>query len=277
MCYNETSLEKGRKILEIRPGRRIQISIYKTEPTNPTIFLIHGLGGRGYQWREQIKHLQQQYNLIVPDLLGQGNSEKPLPQTNDIYSFPELNKDVQAIFEYFAGEKNFVFGHSYGGALSVFLAYNNPKKIQKLVLISPVVCTPFKAVPLAYFLPTPLLMLLRNYLDKSFEKLAFSSFENAELLKIEKEGRDLNSIEIIKALLMGMEKIPQLDVSQLSVPSLVVGGKEDKIIPPFIMENFYSRLPHRQILILEQAAHMVHLERSVEVNRLLDDFLGKEY
>lgn len=260
-------------MLEIRPGRRIQVSIHESTSSNPTIFLIHGLGGRGYQWREQVKHLQNKYRLIVPDLLGQGSSEKPLPQGNAPYSFTELHQDVQAIFERFAGEQNIVFGHSYGGAMSTFLAYNNPKKIQKLVLVSPVSCGPFKAVPLVYFLPVPLLTFLRNYLDKSFEKLAFSTADNAELLEIEKEGRDLNNIEIIKALLMGMEKIPALDVSQLPVPSLIIGGKEDKIVPPAAIKNFYSELPHHRMFILDKAAHMVHLERSVEVNQLLDDFL----
>src|SRR5476649_1149012 len=107
-----------RTMLEIRPGRRIKVSVYQNERSRPTLFMIHGLGGRGYQWREQVQYLQNKYTLIVPDLLGHGESEKPLPGKDNPYSFGAISKDIQLLFDRFAGEKNFVLGHSYGGAWS---------------------------------------------------------------------------------------------------------------------------------------------------------------
>src|SRR5579863_2674871 len=126
-------------LTEIRPGRRINLSVYKSNPLHSTIFMIHGLGGSGRQWREQIKHLKNRYTLIVPDLLGQGQSEKP--QTNQgLYGFEELSLDLQALFEEYAGDTNYVFGHSYGGVFATFLARTQPTRVHKLALISPLNC-----------------------------------------------------------------------------------------------------------------------------------------
>jgi pimeloyl-ACP methyl ester carboxylesterase len=261
-------------MIEIRPGRRIKLSVDKGEPGKPTIFMIHGLGGRGYQWREQVKYFKNKYTLIVPDLLGHGASEKPRPDHDNPYSFQALSQDIQALFDKFAGAQNYVFGHSYGGAFASHLSANNQSKIQKLVLVTPVSCQPFRQVPLAYLLPVAFLDLMRTHLDKSFEKLAFAPTDNALLLKEEKEGRALNQMYVIKALLLGMKMIPQLQVAELLLPSLVIAGQLDKVIPVAAVESFYGKLPHHQMQIYADAAHMVHLEKSSEVNLLLSQFLS---
>ena len=261
---------------EIRPGRRINLSVYKNNPLKPTLFMIHGMGGRGYQWRSQIQYLKDTYNLIVPDLLGQGDSEKPRPEHQvNPYSFEELKKDIQALFDSYAGDKNYVFGHSYGGAFAVSLAKENKTRVQKLVLITPVSCQPFTEIPSAYLLPAPLLELMRDYLDKSFEKLAFAPTDDLLLLKEEKEGRDLNRMYVIKALLQGMKTIPFMQVSQLELPSIVISGKLDRVIPAAVVREFYTKLPRHQLYEIDNAAHMVHLEKSGEVNSLLEQFLAK--
>lgn len=261
--------------VEIRPGRRMKLAVYPANVQAPTIFMIHGMGGRGYQWREQVNYLKDRYTLIVPDLLGQGDSEKPSPGKTNLYRFEELRKDLQLLFDRYAGEQNFVFGHSYGGALATFLAKDKLAKVRKLVLITPVSCQPFDHIPLVYAFPVPVLELLRSYLDASFEKLAFASTDNPGLLRVEREGRNLNHMEVIKALLLGMKTIPSLSLGRLAVPSLVICGKLDRVIPPETVKAFYSQLPQHQLYILENAAHMVHLEKSQEVNRLLEKFLSR--
>ncbi len=259
--------------VEIRPGRRIHLAIYKSDPLQPTIFMIHGLGGRGEQWREQVKHLKNRYNLIVPDLLGQGASAQPWPGPA-LYSCEELNKDIQVLFENYASDKNYIFGHSYGGALATLLAQTKQARIQKLVLITPVTCKPFQAIPFAYSLPLPLLKFLRKSLDKTFEKLAFAPSADPSLLEEEKKARNRNPMQVIKALLQGMRAIPRLQLDQLNLATLIICGKLDKLIPLESVKAGYQHLPQHELQVLENAAHLVHLEKSEEVNRLLDAFLA---
>ncbi len=261
--------------VEIRPGRRMKLVVHQGNPQAPTVFMIHGMGGRGQQWREQVKHLKGRYTLIVPDLLGQGDSEKPKPGKANLYRFEELSKDIQLLFDRYSGERNYVFGHSYGGTFATFLAQNNPAKIHKLVLITPVSCQPFKQVPFVYSLPVSVLELVRPYIDRSFEKLAFAPMDNPALLEMERKGRDMNHMEVIQALLQGMKGIPSLALGRMMVPGLIISGEFDRVVPPEGVRTFYSQLPQHQFFLLENAAHMVHLEKSEEVNRLLDVFLTR--
>lgn len=260
--------------IEIRPGRWLTLTIYQDNPLCPTIFMLHGLGGRGDQWREQIKHLQKNYNLIVPDLLGQGDSDKPRPAQTNPYGFEELSQDIQAIFERYSSDKNYVLGHSYGGAFAVWLTQRNQQKIQRLVLIAPVSCQPFRQVPLIYLFPAPVLEFMRKYLDQSFEKLAFASSASPALLKEEKAARDLNPMYVIKGILRGMRNIPYIEVNQLTLPCLIIVGKQDKLISPAAVKAFYGSLPQHCFLMLDDAAHMVQLEKNTQVNKLLDDFFA---
>jgi pimeloyl-ACP methyl ester carboxylesterase len=259
-------------LLELRPGRFCHIDVYQTHAAHPVIFMIHGLGGRGYQWREQIKLLRDHYTLVVPDLLGQGQSASPLSVDSNPYSFSELNQDLQALYDLYSGSENIIMGHSYGGALATFLAMQNRDEIKKLILISPVNCEPFKHVPLVYSLPIPFLNILRRYLDGSFEKLAFYS-QDAALLKVEREGRAQNKMDVIRALLKGLATMPLLDIKNLAIPTLIIAGKYDRLMPLMGIEKFYQDLPIRQLVVIEQAGHLAQLECSEEVNSIIENFL----
>lgn len=261
-------------MIEIRTGRRINVAVYPGDPKQPVLFMFHGMGGRGDQWREQVKYFQNKYTLVVPDLLGQGESDKPEPSKGNPYTFAELYQDTQAIFDRYAGDNNIVCGHSYGGAFASYLAWNNPSRIQKLILITPVACQPYKEVPLIYFLPVKILEFMRSSLDKSFEKLAFSAADNPELVRIEREARNKNPMGVIKSLLMGMSAIPRIDPARLQCPTLIISGCEDRLIPVASVKRFYTQLPHHQLYVLDNAAHLVHLERSAEVNKLIAGFLA---
>ncbi|HSW71437.1 MAG TPA: hypothetical protein VLH77_05605, partial [Gammaproteobacteria bacterium] len=133
---------------------------------------------------------------------------------------------------------------------------------------------PFQAIPFAYSLPLPLLKFLRKSLDKTFEKLAFAPSADPSLLEEEKKARNRNPMQVIKALLQGMRAIPRLQLDQLNLATLIICGKLDKLIPLESVKAGYQHLPQHELQVLENAAHLVHLEKSEEVNRLLDAFLA---
>ena len=89
--------------IEVRPGRLMNLDIRKNPASDTTIFFIHGLGGRGEQWRNQIAFFQDKYSLIIPDLLGHGKSDKPKPGRNNPYDFIEFCRDLQIIFDKWKG------------------------------------------------------------------------------------------------------------------------------------------------------------------------------
>jgi pimeloyl-ACP methyl ester carboxylesterase len=262
--------------IEIRPGRIINIFTSENTDSDTTVFLIHGLGGRGDQWGEQIKALKNQYALIVPDLLGHGKSEKPKPGVINPYSFPELLHDVQAVFNRYSTKNNIVLGHSYGGALALSLALANQDKIKKLILISPTPCVPSIAIPFIYCLPVFLLEILRPFLEMNFKRLAYSPDANPSLLATEMQAVKANPMYVIKCLIDGMQEIPKVNQSLLTVPTLVIINQPDGLVDPNIQKEFYQHLPQHEFQILDHASHMALLEKSPQVNKFIMDFIGSK-
>jgi pimeloyl-ACP methyl ester carboxylesterase len=260
--------------LEVRPGRLINLGVYDNPKSSATIFLIHGMGGRGAQWREQITALQKDYTLIVPDLLGHGASTKPIPRGSDNpYSFIDFYMDLKIIFDKYAGQENIVIGHSYGGALAAYLTALNQTKISKLILITPIPCQPVPEAKFVYKLPLFIIKLMLPSLQKKFRAAAFAPDTPAALIGEENLGSKSNQLYVIKAMGNGMEKIPFLDLRPVNVPTLIILGKFDKIISNVKTIAFYEALPNRKFAVTEDAAHMLMLEQPQQTNQIIEEFI----
>jgi pimeloyl-ACP methyl ester carboxylesterase len=259
--------------LEIRPHRTIRVSVEENPESVATLFLIHGLGGRGDQWRKQIKVLKQHYTLIIPDLLGHGKSDKPRPGKTNPYDFMEFSADLQVLFDKFAGDKNVLIGHSYGGALVTYLTYNNLTKVSRQILIAPSRCKPFRGIPKIYRLPLFILEILRPLLENAFRNSAFDKNALNKVISEEYQAGKRNRLYVIKSMLLGMRNIPDIDITKISTPSLILIGKSDHVIPSNLIREFYTHLPQHEFVVIEPAGHMLQLEQPEKVNHLFAEFL----
>ncbi|MDR3478066.1 MAG: alpha/beta hydrolase [Gammaproteobacteria bacterium] len=255
--------------LEIRPGRRLHIETNTHFSHKPTAFCIHGLGGSGEQWREQVRLLDPHFNLVIPDLLGHGQSDKPKPHKTNPYSFIEFSQDLELLFEKFSTSQNIVLGHSYGGALATLLAYNHQSKVNKLILIAPGRCQPNTQIPSIYRLPVFLLELMRPYLEKNFQQNAFDPADSPKLINTESRAGKMNRLYVIKSTLLGMKDVPALDMRTLSISTLILTGESDRIIPANISKDFYEKIPQHRYFLLEKSGHMLMLEQPDEVNNII--------
>lgn len=259
--------------IEIRPGRIINLSTYINPNSDTTVFLIHGLGGRGDQFREQLKLLKD-YTLIIPDLVGQGRSAVVTSHDNNPYAFTEIAADLEALFTKYAGKQNIVIGHSYGGSFAAYLTLNHQSQIKKLILMTPAPCSPSISVPFVYRFPNWLLRLMRPLLEKQFIKLAFNQTNNASLIETEVQASRANPMEVLKGLITGMKTIPAIDLSQLTTPTLLIIGTNDLLVLPEEQLKFYHVIPKIKVELIDNAAHLIMLEQSDQVNNLILQFLN---
>lgn len=259
--------------IEIRPGRTINVYIEQHPTNDATAFLFHGLGGYGGQWREQFDFLKENYTLIVPDLFGHGASDKIRPSYDNPYSFEELDLDLQTLFNHFSSDTNIILGHSYGAALALSVAIDHQDRVNKLVLISPTPCKPNLTLPWMYHLPTFAMELLRPLLERKFQELSFTPKDNPQLLADELAAGRNNPMYVIKNTVKGMRDVPLIDVTMLTIPTLIISGKEDGLIPVITQQQFYKALPHHQFVDMTDASHMVMLEKPEEVNKTIKEFL----
>jgi pimeloyl-ACP methyl ester carboxylesterase len=106
-----------------------------SNPSKPTILLLHGFPSTSYDWRHQIPFLTTLgYGVIVPDLLGNGSSSKPLEV--EPYIGPSMAADMIAILDH--ENINSVVGvaHDWGTYLLTHLILWYPDRIQRSVFIS---------------------------------------------------------------------------------------------------------------------------------------------
>src|ERR1700722_14280708 len=104
---------------------------YRMEGDGPAILLIHGIAGSSTAWREVMPVLARNYTVIVPDLIGHGQSAKPVGD----YSLGAYASGVRDLFRVLGVPSATIVGHSFGGGVAMQLAYQHPECCERLVLV----------------------------------------------------------------------------------------------------------------------------------------------
>ncbi len=118
------------------------ISLDKTDlfPTIITgegdkVLLLHGFDSCFLEYRRLTPFLKKKNKLIIPDLYGFGFCPR---SSDNKYGFKYLMKHLNSVLDHFSENQPLgVIGASMGGALALELARQNPKKINRLLLLSP--------------------------------------------------------------------------------------------------------------------------------------------
>jgi pimeloyl-ACP methyl ester carboxylesterase len=114
------------------------------EGEGPVIVLLHGINSNAGDLRPLIDQLGSGYRVIAPDLLGFGESPKPLDidySTDDNVAVLDATLTDLGITNRFL-----LFGYSLGGVIAVHYAATHPERLRRLFLLS----TPFYLPPEAY-------------------------------------------------------------------------------------------------------------------------------
>jgi pimeloyl-ACP methyl ester carboxylesterase len=101
-----------------------------------TIVLLHAGASSGDQWRGVQRELGKKYNLVVPDLYGDGRSTASLPHVEGELLAAEIEL-VHSVAQRAGGRAHLV-GHSYGGLVALRTALAHPEIVQSLVVFEPI-------------------------------------------------------------------------------------------------------------------------------------------
>jgi pimeloyl-ACP methyl ester carboxylesterase len=100
----------------------------------PTIILLHGGGGSRQDWHEvgYVDAAKDSFQVIVMDIRGHGQSDKPIDQAS--YTTDKLVQDILAVANY-CGAKTFVlWGYSYGGNISRYIAAQSDRVAGAIIM-----------------------------------------------------------------------------------------------------------------------------------------------
>jgi pimeloyl-ACP methyl ester carboxylesterase len=116
----------------------IGIHYLRTGGDKPPIVLLHGLMTNGACWTPVARILEEDYDVIMPDARGHGNSSSPTHG----YCYYNLANDVLSLIEILDLQTPVLLSHSMGGMTAALVASQDPKRLQSLILVDPTFLTP---------------------------------------------------------------------------------------------------------------------------------------
>jgi pimeloyl-ACP methyl ester carboxylesterase len=247
--------------------------------------LVHGLAGCWQNWLEQLPRLGERYRVIALDLPGFGHSPMPSWEIS-VPAYGDLVRDFGVALGL---DRIAIAGNSLGGFIAAEAVIANPGRFEKLALISAAGISHARQRPepaaLAGRLAIGLAPLAFNFQERALRrpKLRHSAFRSvfykptelrAELL-YEQYFNGNGRPGFLPALtsLMGYDFISRL--GEVETPTLIVGGRNDLIVPPNDAIEYGRLLPNSETVIFDRTGHCAQLERPVRFNRLLEAFLER--
>jgi haloacetate dehalogenase len=113
----------------------VEIAV-RTAGDGPPLLLLHGYPQTGYMWHKVAPRLAQNHHVVIADLRGYGDSEKP-PTNADhaAYSKRAMAADMIAVMQAFGYAKFDVAGHDRGGRVAHRLARDYPDAVRRLAVL----------------------------------------------------------------------------------------------------------------------------------------------
>jgi epoxide hydrolase 4 len=96
------------------------------------VVLLHGFPEFWYSWRYQIPALSRYFKVVVPDLRGYNDSDKP----DSGYDLDTLSADILGLIEALGYKSARIVGHDWGGAIGWHLAQKFPRILDRLAILN---------------------------------------------------------------------------------------------------------------------------------------------
>ncbi len=238
----------------------------------PTLVLIHGFGGDLDNWLFNIDALAQKARVFALDLPGHGQSTKQLADP----SLAGLAGVLQAFLDAVEIETAHLVGHSMGAAVAARLAGDAPDRVQSLSLIAAAGLGPeINADYIDGFVAAESRRELKPVLlDLFADSELVSRGMVDDLLKYKRiDGVSEALGALAESLFAGgtQQNLLAGQIAELGLPTLVIWGKEDRVIPAAHAQNAGAA----RVEQIDCAGHMVQMEQASRVNELiLEHVLG---
>ena len=243
-------------------GRRLYYTDQQSDADGPALLLLHGAAGSHLVWPGALRRLAGT-RVLALDLPGHGRSAPPGRRT--IAHYAAVVRDLIAAL----GLPEVVLGgHSMGGAISLTVALEPPAALRVLVLLG----------------VGPRLRVNDTLLGGSLSNLAAAAdfivdygfaAAPAGLRRKARQGiLDTGATTTFGDFLACSRFDARARLAGVDLPALVIGGADDRLVPPRQTDELAAGLPHARRARVEGAGHFVMLERPDEVGALVAGFLA---
>jgi pimeloyl-ACP methyl ester carboxylesterase len=252
--------------------------------SGPPLVLVHGFGGSTYSWRRVMPRLAESFRVVAVDLNGFGYTQRPRDHAR--YTREAQGELVLAVMDALGFKTAHLMGHSYGGGISLWIAWKHPERLRSLVLVDSSAPTyaydrrsrvasfrPLTAAFLRTWMLRPSTVrkaLLRSFYDDS---LVTDELVQAYWERIRIEG----VVDAYVGLTVPVRgPVDTVVLEEIRVPTLVVWGAQDEVISAESGRRATERMPRGEFVLLEKTGHVPMEERPEELLGHVLPFLRRQ-
>jgi len=241
------------------------------------LVMLHGLTSNISAMQPEIDRLSQSYQTIAIDSRGHGLSTKPAQ-----YTLQNHIDDVLGVMEALKLEKIFLMGSSMGSYIAQGVAIQEPRRVAKLVLVTPKAHGRTSSVA--------------RLIGQHAQELAGKSPEEIQAFVLAKIFAPTTSPEVKTALASfgqqqleaGLVLTPEQNLAankalenfdfrptlaSINAKTLVISGRHDPLNPPEEGELLASLIPDATFVVLEHSGHLPAQEEPERLIALIEEFL----
>ena len=250
------------------------------DPARPTFVMTHGLGGTGRGYEEQIEPFSSEFQLLLWDMRGYGQSER-VPADEGAYSRWTHAKDLSELLKVLGIGAAHIHGHSLGGLVSQQFALDYPEQTLSLVIqdTSAEIKQEFldgwgdmlktvREQGIGALPANPRRGWSDRFIEEHPEAIERRRLESAERNApyVYAEGVRISGPELAEHPIA-----PEL--GRISCPVLVICGNEDRTTPPGGLVRIHRAIPQSTLNIIPGAGHFPNVETPTEFNGAILSFL----
>jgi len=252
---------------------------YEIHGTGEPVVLIGGLGADTFLWFRQTPELSKQFQVIVFDNRGAGESDKP----EEPYTVKMFADDTAGLLKALGIARAHIIGASLGGLIAQEFALTYPQMVNRLVLASTGFGGPHMVKP-SFFDLIPMMLTMRRSGDPAEDiRRSFTLFtsqawcaQHGDLVKQYVDWRVAHPQppDAYKRQNAAVKTFDAEDrIGQIKAPVLIIHGEKDRVVPVKNAHLLKSKLPQAALVIIPEAGHAAPIQCAEQFNATVTQFL----
>jgi pimeloyl-ACP methyl ester carboxylesterase len=230
---------------------------YLSAGDGPPLVHLHGAGGLRLSPGHDL--LCRQFRVVAFEMPGFGTSAENT-RTRDM---PELAATMAKAVGALGADSFSLMGTSFGGRTALWLAVQQPQRVRALVLEAPAAIRPAGARP-------------PSGSPEEMARRLFAHPERVAPLPPPDPAVQAKTAALVERL-RGPQRDPDLEVRlrDLTIPTLVLFGTVDQVIPPEMGHFYKELLPNCNLVFVYDAGHAISTDRPEAFTEVVTDFLER--